>query len=479
MPSHPIARRDFLKTAMGLCAVALSSSFSRAWTQSSRKPNIVFILADDLGWRDLGCYGNTYHETPHLDRLASQGMRFTDAYAACPVCSPTRASLMSGQYPARVGVTDFIPGHWRPYEKVLAPINRTQYLPEEVVTFAEALQAGGYACGSFGKWHLGEPTITPGMQGFEEFVVTSGWTHFGNSSQPDIRIPEDRHLTEVLADKGIEFMRTHRDRPFCLYVSHFAVHIPLEARQETILKYANKREQNEDVCNPVYAAMLEHLDTSVGRLLDALDALGLSEDTIVFFYSDNGGLRRMYTGQGPLVTSNVPLRGEKGTLYEGGIREPLIVRWPGRITPGSECHEIVSTPDFYPTFLELAGVETPSGIVLDGESIAPLLFQIGTVKRDAVFWHYPHYHHSTPAGAIRDGDWKLIEFYEDGRLELYNLRNDIGEQRNVASYFQERAEALRARLAAWRASVGAEMPVPNPDYDPARAHEWSIHPSRN
>ncbi len=477
MSKKPIPRRDFLKTTTGLCAAALGAPFLNALAQAPSKPNILFILADDLGWSDLGCYGNTYHETPNIDKLASQGMRFTDAYAACPVCSPTRASLMSGQYPAHVGVTDFITGHWRPYEKVLATTNRTQYLPNEVVTFAEALKPAGYVSGSFGKWHLGGREHFPDKQGFDEYVVTGGWAHFGNSSQPDIHITKDQHLTEVLADKGIEFMRAHRDQPFCLYLSHFAVHIPLEARQEAILKYANKPEQSEEVCNPVYAAMLEHLDTSVGRVLDELDALGIADNTIVFFYSDNGGLHQMYTGQGPIVTSNAPLRGEKGMLYEGGIREPLIVRWPGHIAPGTECHELVSTPDFYPTFLDAAGVDSPAGEALDGENIMPLLTQSGGLKRDAIYWHYPHYHHSSPAGAIREGDWKLIEFYEDGHLELYNLRQDIGEKVNVAPQFPERAEALRTKLAAWRESVDAEMPVPNPDYDPARAKEWGKHPA--
>lgn len=468
-----ISRRSFLGAAAGsLLAPGLVSP-----VRAQDRPNFLFILADDMGWSDLGCYGNTYHESPNIDRLASQGMRFTNAYAACPVCSPTRASLMSGQYPARVGITDFIAGHWRPYEKVRVPVNRTQYLPEDVVTFAEVLSGAGYVCGSFGKWHLGEPHITPGDQGFDEYVVTTGWGHFGNQTAPDQGFTKEDYLTEELADLGVGFLERHRDRPFCLLISHFAVHIPLEARQDLILKYANKPQQDEEVCNPVYAAMIEHLDQSVGALLDALDRLELAKNTVVVFYSDNGGLYRMYTGAGPVVTSNAPLRGEKGTLYEGGIREPLVVRWPGKIAPGAVSDAVVTTPDLYPTFLELAGVPRPEDYPLDGLSLVPVFNGAG-LERDAVYWHYPHYHHSSPGGAVRQGDWKLIEFYDDNHLELYNLADDIGESTNLAQAMPEKAAALRRMLAAWRDSVGAEMPVPNPDYDPARAHEWGKNPGR-
>lgn len=475
MPSR-FTRRQFLATSAVSLATGLSVTPRAA--AGERPPNILFILADDLGWADLGCYGNTYHESPNIDRLATQGMRFTDAYAACPVCSPTRASLLSGQYPARVGITDFITGHWRPYEKLRVPINRTQHLPDEVITFAEKLHAAGYATGAYGKWHLGDNEMPPAKQGFDDSVVTSGWGHFGNRSAPDIGLGKDQYLTEVLTDLGVEFIKANRDKPFCLYLSHFAVHIPLEARQELILKYANKPDQTGPVCNPIYAAMIEHVDRSVGRLMDTLDELGLAENTVVVFYSDNGGLHQMYTGEGPIVTSNAPLRGEKGTVYEGGIREPLIIRWPGNIASGSECDTPVSSVDFYPTFLELAGAAPTPDYPLDGLSLMPLLRQKGDLAREAIYWHYPHYHHDTPAGAVRKGPWKLIEYYEDGRMELYNLDDDISEAHNLASTHPGIASALQEDLAAWRKSVDAAMPEPNPDYDPQRAHEWGRHPSR-
>jgi arylsulfatase A len=467
-----LSRRRFLAAAAGSLALPWIGPNASAQT----RPNFLFVLVDDLGWADLGCYGNTYHETPHIDRLASQGMRFTNAYAACPVCSPTRASLMSGQYPPRVGITDFIPGHWRPYEKLRVPINRTQWLPADVVTVADALGGAGYACGLYGKWHLGD-SVPPERQGFDDAVSTGGG-HFGSHSRPDQGFTKDDYLTEELTALGISFMEAQREQPFFLVVSHYAVHIPLEARQNLILKYANKAEQTEEVCNPVYAAMIEHVDQSVGQLTEALDRLGLAENTVVVVYSDNGGLYRMYTGKGPIVTSNAPLRGEKGTLYEGGIREPLIVRWPGHIAPASVSDAVVTTPDFYPTFLEIAGAARPADHPLDGLSLVPVLTAANALEREAIYWHYPHYHHSSPAGAVRDGDWKLIEFYDDGRLELYDLREDIGESTNLAERMPDKAASLRANLAAWRDTVGAEMPVPNPEYDPARAHEWGKHPDR-
>ncbi len=457
------SRRAFLQwLGAGAATVALSR---RSGAESGRrKPNILFILIDDMGWSDLGCYGNPFHETPHIDGLARQGMRFTDAYAACPVCSPTRASIMSGQYPARVGVIDFIPGHWRPYEKLRVPTNRTQYLPLEIVTLAEALQSTGYVTSHIGKWHLGGREHSPERQGFD-----FAWQQGQNRN--------DKQVT-AFTDRAIEFIETNRGKPFFLHLSHHTVHIPLEAPPELIEKYEKKPKPATGVNNPTYAAMVEHLDRSVGRLLHKLDELNLSNDTIVIFFSDNGGLRQMYTGNGPIVTTNAPLRNEKGTVYEGGIRVPLIVRWPGVVEPGSVCHTPVSSVDFYPTLLDVTKAQKPEGQTLDGESLIPLLRQKGELPDRALRWHYPIYHHSTPAGAIREGDWKLLEFFDDGHLELYNLREDIGERSNLAARQPAKASELQRKLAAWRKSVDAAMPVPNPDYDPARRGEWGRHPSR-
>jgi len=470
-------RRAFLKS-LGMAGAVLAAPHGWGLAQTAatrRPPNVVFILVDDMGWPDPACYGHPFHETPHIDRLASQGMRFTDAYAAAPVCSPTRASILSGQYPAHVGITDFIPGHWRPYAKLRVPTNRQQYLPLEVTTFAEALGGAGYTCGAFGKWHLGGPKHFPDKQGFDQTLVTSG-RHFGSRSVPDIGIGKDDYLTEVLSEQAEDFMDAHQDEPFFLYLAHYAVHIPLEAREALIDKYRNKPKPGTGVNNPVYAAMVEHVDQSVGRVLGKIDELGLADNTVVVFFSDNGGLRQRFDGDGGIVSTNAPLRDEKGTLYEGGIREPLIVRWPGAVKPGSVCAEPVTSVDFYPTFLEMAGATGDAKHVLDGESLVPLLREGGRLKRESIYWHYPHYHHSSPAGALRKGPWKLIEFYEDGRLELYNLRDDLSETTNLAEKRADLAQELQRELAAWRSAVGAELPTENPDYDPARAHEWGKHP---
>ncbi len=470
-------RRDFLMRAgLGAAALTLAQTSMAARAQRDR-PNFVFILIDDMGWPDLGCYGNAFHETPNADRLADEGMRFTNAYAACPVCSPTRASIVSGQYPARVGITDFIPGHWRPYEKLRVPINRQQFLPLESVTIAEALQPAGYTSGVFGKWHLGGRDHYPDKQGFDAMSVSRG-SHKNVKLFPEIELPENPYLSEVLTDEAEQFIEANQERPFCLCLHHYAVHIPLEARERLIKKYEDKPKPKDGVNNPVYAAMVEHVDQSVGRILDKLDALDLTENTVVVFFSDNGGLRQRFDGDGPIVSTNAPLRDEKGTLYEGGIRVPMIVRWPGVVEAGTKNDTPVTSVDFYPTFLDIAGAEIPASQTLDGESLVPLLNQSGGLQRDAIYWHYPHYHHASPAGAIRSGDWKLIEFYEDGHLELYNLRDDLGEQNNLATRESERAHAMYEKLAAWRASVHAEMPTPNPDFDPARRREWGKHPGR-
>ncbi len=469
-------RRNALKYVGAMAVGAASAAWGANAQAQSKKTNIVFILIDDLGWADLGCYGHPFHETPNIDRLAAQGMRFTDAYAACPVCSPTRASILSGQYPAHVGVIDFITGHWRPYEKLRVPINHTQHLPLEIVTLGEAMQSAGYKTGVFGKWHLGGRNHFPDKQGFDEMMVTGG-PHFNFGMTPKMELDNDDYQSEVLTDRCVKFIRDHKDGPFCAFLHHFAVHIPLQAREELINKYEKKEKPDGGVNNAIYAAMMEHIDDSVGRVMDELDAQGLTDNTMVVFFSDNGGLRQHYQGIGPIVSSNAPLRDEKGSLYEGGVRVPMIVRWPGVVKPGSVCNEPVSSVDFYPTFLAMNPDATEKQSGLDGASLLPWL-KGESKDRGPLYWHYPVYHHSTPASSIRDGDFKLIEFFEDGRLELFNLKDDIGESNNLAKVMPAKAKELHQKLAAWRKSIDAAMPEKNPDFDPARRREWGRHPSR-
>jgi arylsulfatase A len=424
-----------------------------AAVDGAERPNVVLILADDLGWADVGCYGNRFHETPHLDRLASDGMRFTQFYAG-PVCSPTRANLQSGQDQARFGITQHIPGHRRPFAKLSDPVVARQ-LPLEVETFAERLRLAGYATGYFGKWHLGGNGFGPADQGWNTVLECSG-----NTVPPAISgSPQPRRMAEFLTEKGIEFITAHQDEPFLLQVSHFAVHIPLSTTPELLAKYQAKPSQPGHPSRPEYAGLLEELDDSVGGIVAAVDRLGLAERTLILFLSDNGGL--VHEQSGRIVTSNQPLRGEKGTLYEGGIRIPALARWPGHIPAGAVCHVPACTIDVYPTLIELAGATAAPGQPHPAAAL----------PRNTLYWHLPHYHHSTPASAIRRGDWKLIEFFEDGTLELYHLGDDPAEQHNRAASEPERAAELRAALAAWRQRVGAQMPVPNPDYDPARASQ--------
>ncbi|MDP8243236.1 MAG: sulfatase [Candidatus Hinthialibacter antarcticus] len=472
-----IDRRNALFQLGALAAGAACSSWGRAANAQDTKTNVVFILIDDLGWADLGCYGHKFHETPNIDRLAAQGMRFTDAYAACPVCSPTRASIMSGQYPAHVGVIDFITGHWRPYEKLRVPKNRTQHLPLEIITLGEAMQSAGYKTGVFGKWHLGGREHFPDRQGFDEMLVTGG-AHFNFRTTPETDITKEDYQSEVLTDRCVQFIQDHKDKPFCAFLHHYAVHIPLQAREKLIRKYEQKDKPADGVNNPIYAAMMEHVDQSVGRVLDTLDDLKLADDTMVIFFSDNGGLRQHFQGIGPIVSTNAPLRDEKGTLYEGGIRVPLIVRWPGAVKPGSECNEPVSSVDFYPTFLDVEKRVVDKQSDLDGVSLMPWL-KGEKKKRGPIFWHYPIYHHSSPASAVRDGKYKLIEFFEDGHLELYDLKNDMGESKNLANEKPEITKQLHQKLIRWRESIHAQMPENNPDFDPARRNEWGTHPDRN
>jgi len=470
-----LTRRAFVKSlgALGLAGLAGALRPAQA-APPPQKPNFVFFLIDDMGWRDLACYGSTFYETPNIDRLAAQGMRFTSAYAACPVCSPTRASIMTGKYPARLHLTDWIPSHERPYAKLRIP-DWTRHLALEELTIAEALKPAGYVSASIGKWHLGDEEFWPDKQGFDLNVAGCQMgqppSYFSPYKIPTIQPgPDGEYLTDRLADEAVSFIEKNKDRPFFLYLPHYAVHSPLMAKKEMVEKYQAKPKADEGQTNATYAAMIQSVDDCVGKVCAKLEALGLADRTIVFFMSDNGGVVR--------TTSNAPLRAGKGTLYEGGIREPMIVRWPGAVKPASVCDEVVTSVDFFPTILTMAGVMWESEGRLDGANLVPLLTRGARLQRDAVYWHYPHYHNTTPGGAIRAGDWKLIEYFEDGRVELYNLKDDLGETKDLASAMPERAAELRKKLADWRQAVGAQMPTPNPDYDPAKSAQPRQPPAK-
>ncbi len=438
----------------------------------AHKPNIIFILADDLGWTDLGCFGSRFYETPNLDRLASQGMRFTDAYSSCTVCSPSRASILTGQYPARLHITDWISGHIRPKAKLRVP-DWTQYLPFETMNIAKALKSAGYISASIGKWHLGGETYYPDKQGFDLNIAGTHagqpLTYFAPYKIETLQEDPDGqpYLTDRLTAEALKFIEKNKGRPFFLYLPHFAVHTPLMAKPEVLKKYQMKADPKAPQNNPTYAGMIEGVDDSVGAILRKLAELKLADNTIVIFTSDNGGL----LGSGKKnITSNVPLRAGKGSAYEGGVRVPLIIKWPGVTKSGSVSAVPVIGADFYPTMLDMVGAANDARHVVDGESMEPLLRRTGALKREAIYWHYPHYHPggANCYGAIREGDYRLIEFYEDNHVELYHLKNDIGEQQNLAAKLPDKAAALRQKLHEWRQRVGAQMPSPNPNYDPQK-----------
>ncbi len=489
-------RRLMNLTSTFIFAIIFYTSCSTP-NEKNTPPNIVFILADDLGWADLPVYGNNFNEAPNITKLAEEGMKFDNAYAACPVCSPTRASIQSGQYPARVGITDFITGHWRPYEKTIVPKNRTQYLPLENITFAEKLKEAGYSTGYFGKWHLGWGNHIPSNQGYDEQVVYNGggFFGFGPRTDPPTEFPEDKILSEALTDLSISFIERNKDKPFFLFLAHYDVHVQLDAQQELIDKYLAKEKVTGYPSNAVYAAMIENVDISVGRVENKIEELGLVENTIVIFFSDNGGLvsrfdkiplhakSKQYIYQDDtmqyVASSNAPLRAEKGTVYEGGIREPFIVKWPGKVEAGSFNNSVVSSVDFYPTFLELAGVKPEANQVIDGNSLVNIITNGEENYNRPIFWHYPVYHHGVPASVIRKGDFKLIENLVDESLELYDLKKDISETTNLVESNAEKASELYKLLKDWQIDVKAEFPVPNRNFDEKRRFEWGRHPDRN
>jgi len=453
-------------------------------------PNIVFLLVDDLGWNDVGCYGSTFYETPNIDRLAKEGMRFTNAYAACPVCSPTRASILTGKYPARLNMTDWIPGS-DPKNRPLLGTKDKDELPLAEITLAETLKEAGYQTGFLGKWHLGEKGYFPENQGFD---LNKGGHGAGQpasyfypykNKRKHWDVPglengtEGEYLTDRLTKEATQFIATNKSQPFLLYLAYYNVHTPIQAKPELVAKYEQKKakinaenkqafiaerdgnsKQIQD--NPAYAGMVQSVDESVGNIMAQLEHLGLSKNTIIVFTSDNGGLTTLPKNR-KAPTSVIPLRAGKGWLYEGGIRVPTMIKWPDVIPKNSVCEEPIISTDFYPTILDLANLPTISEQHKDGKSLAPLFHTDKEFSRNALYWHYPHYHGSMnrPSAAIRVGDYKLIEWFEDGALELYNLKSDIGEQDNLVETMPERALELKRQLKDWQKDIGALFPVEN------------------
>jgi arylsulfatase A-like enzyme len=446
------------------CLLAAVLGLSSAVGFADGRPNVILVLVDDMGWKDLSCQGSDFYQTPHVDRLAASGMRFTSGYAACPVCSPTRAAMLTGQYPARLHLTDWIAGHERPHAKLRIP-DWTKRLPLEQVTIAERLKEAGYATASIGKWHLGGTGLSPKEQGFDVNLggtdkgqPPSYFSHYGIPTLPDG--PPGEYLTDREASEAVAFIEANRDRPFFLYLPHHCVHTPLQAKPEVAAKYAAKR-PGIPPKRAAYAAMVESVDDALGTILDALDRLGIRDRTAIIFTSDNGGQSS--------ITDMKPLRAGKGSAYEGGVRVPLVVSWPGVTVAGSTSDVPVITPDIPATILDLASVGPAPAQPLDGASLAGVL-RGGSLARDAIYWHYPHYHPggATPSSAVRSGPWRLVHFYEDDRSELYDLAADPGETIDLATKQPDKAAELRGRLDAWLADVGAQLPTPNPDADPAR-----------
>lgn len=475
--------RGLLLATMTLGSVACAHSQPAPASPPHRPPNIVLILVDDLGWTDLGCYGSRYYETPNLDRLAEQGMRFTNAYAACAVCSPTRAAVMTGRYPARLGVTDWIRASFQgstvppdrknpteyiggPKRRLLCPPNAL-WMESEERTIAEILDDAGYATCHIGKWHLGFEDWYPNRQGFDINIGGCDYGHPPSYFDPYCNqkhcIPtieprrEGEYLTDREADEAATFIASHKDEPFFLYWAPYAVHTPIQAPEDLTEKYRNKSATNQK--NPKYAAMVDSVDRGVGRILDALDKLELADHTLIIFTSDNGGLL------GP--TDNAPLRSGKGFPYEGGIRVPFMVRGPG-VAVAATSDTPVCSIDLLPTICRATGLRTPDDRRIDGSDITPLLTGSGTLSRECLIWHFPHYRYNDvgPYSIIRFGDWKLIKHYDDGRFELFNLAEDPSETQNLAPEMLPQVRGMDTMLMTRLEGMGAKLPRENPEYDP-------------
>lgn len=519
----------FLAVSMWTVAFAQTSN-RKTGTASQKKMNVVFFLVDDMGWSDIGVNGSKFYETPNIDAFAKQGVRFTNAYAACHVCSPSRGSILSGQYPARTGLTDWLPGRKNfPFQK-LENVRSVQHMPYNITTLPEALKANGYQTGIIGKWHLGEDSASTSRQGFDMHIPSGynkGWpnTYFPPYGMPGlVDGPPGEYLTDRMTTEALKYMEQHKDSPFFLYLAHYGVHDPIQGRPDLVKKYEAKLKKMHYTGNPYilegnpdtsgaasraelnnllsdkayqgfgnlpnrtvkikqfqdnvqFAAMVESIDESLGRVLAKLKELGIADNTIVIFVSDNGGMSGMNMGNPAkkvanikldkeFSTSNLPLRGGKGWFYEGGIREPMIVKWPGHGKTGAVSETPVIGTDFYPSIMDMLGLKVPTGQVLDGVSIAPLLKGQPIAKR-ALYWHFPHYSNhglQSPGGAIRYGDYKLLEYFENNTVQLFNLKNDPGEQNDLAKAEPAKAKELTDMLHAWRKKVGAKMMVANPQY---------------
>lgn len=478
----------FFRAIQFLFVVLLLTNIATAQTKLA-KPNIVFILADDLGWMDIAVNGSTYYETPNIDRLAKRGMIFSNAYTANPLCSPTRASILSGQYPARLHFTT-PGGHLEPnpnaplmkdkapaWNKVVTPASRT-FMPLETFTIAEKLKTVGYTTGFIGKWHLGQNPYSPEAQGFD-FNVAGGpnpgppnyFSPYKIKNLPDG--PPKEYITDRITDEALKYIETKKDTSFFLCLWEFAVHAPFQSKLKYVNYFKDKIDPRGKQNNPIMAGMIKSLDESVGRIIDKLDELHLTENTMIIFYSDNGG--NMYDIiDGKDATNNYPLKYGKGNIHEGGVRVPLIISWPNKIQPNSKSDEIISSIDFYPTLLDVASAKKEENQILDGVSLLPVLTKNQKLDREAIFCHFPHYITATnnyPSTSVRKGDWKLIRFYGEGKnqtdtYKLYNLKDDIGENNDLAAKMPKKVKELKALIIKHVKHVDGIFPVPNPAYNP-------------
>jgi len=480
---------------ISLLVISIISMFSCTSSNVPKNnipPNVIFLLVDDLGWADLGCYGSTFHETPNIDQLAKEGVRFTNAYASCPVCSPTRASILTGKHPARLNITDWIPGY-DPKDRPLLGTTDKHELPLTELTLAERLKEEGYATSFFGKWHLGEPGYFPEDQGFD-LNIGGHWagqpaSYFYPYKNKRTRwdVPnlengqEGEYLTDRLTEEALQFINNKKEQPFLLYLAYYSVHTPIQAKPSLEEKYSKKREELfEDESptfiqertaqsriqqnNPAYASMVQSIDESVGSIRRHLESLGIADNTVIFFTSDNGGLSTL-PNKRAAPTSSLPLRAGKGWLYEGGIRVPAIVAGPPIQQKGRVSDSPISSTDFYPTILDLLSIKSDP-IQKDGQTLSPILKNQTIDQPKNLYWHFPHYHGSgnKPSAAIRSGNYKLIEWFEDGAIELYDLKNDIGEQENLVDRMPEKVADLKNKLQEWQKGIGALYPVSNPDF---------------